>query len=115
MIRGASPMTFFNFGIWLDRQFAVLAEQHTFRFLGRHLVTFAADDVKHRLRADDLAGRRYERRITEVRSHSGNFFQNFKQSVLCALLFELAYEVAEHTARHLINKRVDVNFQYFRA
>lgn len=97
--------------IGLRRQSAVLASEHALCLGGDHLVSLAADDVEHRLRADDLAGRGDERRIAEILAHVRHFGEHFFVLVECTERFELSYKVGEHAARDLVDERLDVRLE----
>ena len=62
----------------------------------------------HRLGANDLRGRRHQRRIAEIRAHSGNFREHVVDAVERALLAQLVGEVRHHPAGHLVHLDADV-------
>ena len=91
--RLVAPDFLVKFGIGFCGKRAVFTVQQTFCFLGYHFVAFAHNDVQDGLRADDLACGRNERRITQILSHAGYFFQNFLILIACVLLFQLIDKV----------------------
>ncbi len=70
----------------------------------------AVEDVQGRCRAGNLAGRRDQRRITEVAADVGHFGQDFVEAVFGALGLELIVEVGRHAAGTLVfaDSRVDL-------
>ena len=100
-----------DFLVHRSRELAVLAAQQTLGFVREGLVA-AEQHVHHRLRADDLGGRRDQRRIAEVLANLRDFSQHVVILVHRVELLELADHVGEHAARHLILQRVGVHAQH---
>jgi len=72
-------------------------------FVGDGLVTRAGQHVEERLGADDLRGRRHQRREAEVFAHPWDFGQHFVHAVERTLLFQLVGQVGNHPTRYLID------------
>ena len=98
----------------LNRLSVVTAEQ-ILELTGCHLISLAHQHIKHCLCADNLGGRRNQRRLTAVLTNSGDLFQHILVFIFCLLLFQLAYHVGQHTAGNLITQRIDVNTKYLGA
>ena len=79
---------------------AVVAEHEVGELAGQHLVA-AHQDVEDGLGADDLAGRRDQRRIAGVLADSRNLGEHLLDAVAGALLLELALHVGDHAAGNL--------------
>ena len=87
---------------------SVFSFQDAFGFCGNHLISLSCKHVEYSLSTYDLAGRSYERRITEVFSYIGNFGKHLFVFIESVSLFKLTYEVGKHTAGNLIDKCVYV-------
>ena len=93
-----------HFDLLLARDVFIHGEMH---LRIRHSVLVAAHQhVEHGLRADDLARRRYQRRIAGVFAHAGNLGEHFLDAVAGALLLELAFHVGNHAAGNLAVENV---------
>jgi hypothetical protein len=91
------------------RRLAVAALQVQLHFVGDGLVALAGQHVEERLGADDLRGRRHQRREAEVFTHPWDFRQHFAHAVERALLFQLVGQVGNHPARHLVDLHAGVD------
>ncbi len=75
------------------RRCAVLALEHSGRFLGHVLVAFVHEDVDHRLGANDLRGGGDQRDEAEILPHPGNLIEHFVEPVRGVLLAQLALQI----------------------
>ena len=82
-----------EFGRNFNGSFAVFAADKSLEFLCDHLIAFAADNVEHRLRADNLRAGRDKRRLTFVSSDVRNFCENVGEEFALSRLFELGDEI----------------------
>ena len=71
--------------------------------MGDGLIAAIRQDVDDRLGADDLRGRRDQRRISEIFAYPRDLFQHRRHALQCVLLFELIGEIGDHAARDLID------------
>ena len=72
------------------------------------LIALTGKHVLHGLRADELAGRRNERRIAHVLADARGLKQRLIEFVDLAEHFQLAQEVREHAAGDLIGQALGV-------
>ena len=100
-----------DFLVHRSRELAVLAAQQALRLVREGLIA-AEQHVHNRLRANDLRGRRNERRIAEVLTNLRDLSQHVVILVHRVELLELADHVGEHAARHLILQGVGVHAQH---
>ena len=77
-------------------------------FLGDGLVTLAGQNVQHRLGADDLGSRGYQRDVAQVFTNLGNLVQYLVELVAGILLTQLVFHVGEHATRYLGNQDAGV-------
>ncbi|CAM5307517.1 hypothetical protein SSTU70S_05481 [Stutzerimonas stutzeri] len=91
------------------RSLAVAALQVELHLVGDGLVALAGEHVEERLGADDLRGRRDQRRVAEVLAHLRNLGQHFIHAMQRALLLELVGEVGNHPAGHLVDLHAGVD------
>ena len=90
----------------------VEAEEIILGFRGDDLVPlalFTREHVEGGLRADDLAGRRDERRIAHVFADTGDFVHHFFHSVQGVLFGQLRGEIGEHAAGNLGRQNFSVH------
>src|SRR5471032_3358584 len=91
------------------RRFAVTTLQIKLHFVGDGFVALAGQHIEERLGADDLRGRRHQRREAEVFTNPRDFGQHFAHAVQCALLFQLVGQVGNHPARYLVDLHTGVD------
>ena len=88
---------------------AVEALDVVLHLLRDQLVALAGDHVEHRLHADDLAGRRDQRRVAEVGADLRQFLVDLVELVERALLLELGAQVGDHAARDVVEQDLGVD------
>ena len=90
------------------RRAPVAAQQIALDLVADGLVALAGEHVGHRLGADELRGRRDQRRIAEVGTHPRDLVEHLANSRQCVLFAQLVGEIRHHSAGHLADQHADV-------
>ena len=86
-----------------SRRFSVTAPNQFLNFTGNHFIT-AHGYIHDSHRTYDLAGRRYQGRISQIFPHLGHFLQHFVQLVFNPHACHLAAKVGQHAAGNLVDQ-----------
>ena len=96
-------------GVDLNGSLTVLTLTESLELLDYHLVSLAADYVEYCLSTNDLGGRSYKGRITNVCTYARNFLKNLDKLIFLTCLLKLGHKVGKHSAGNLIKECVNVN------